>query len=1266
MFQHWPFRSVCFLRHLFPEWNRSAWSRPARTRSAKSLHRRRSQSHASATAESLEPRQLLTVVSLTEPEQLYLEMINRARANPQAEAIRYGIDLNNGIAGSTISTAAKPPLAPNQSLVNAARGHTQDMLTDGFFDHNNPNTGSTPSIRAAAAGYSPILNFAENVAWNGTSTPIDEVESVLLNFQNLFLSPGHRFNTLSTNVREVGVGNLYGEFRGFNAGMVTQKFGNRGGNNFITGVVFTDGVVIDDFFTVGEAVPGVTVTITGSGINVSEQTGTSGAYSIPVPNGTYTVTLSGSAISTQSISNVVVASANRKVDFEAADGAIPATLTMQINPGTFAENAGTNAATGTVTRTGNLSQPLTVSLSSNDTTEATVPTSVTIAANQASQTFSINAVDDNLADGTRTVVLTASATGLAAVTSTISVTDYETFSPTSPLGSIFEARPTFRWPATAGAVRYEVWVKNLTTGQAPVVRDTQITSTSFTSPKNLDAATYRFWVRPYNVDGVRGEWSTATDFTVNPGPRILAPPTSTIQDARPVFRWASVSGVVRYELWVNNLTTGKSSVIRDTQIQSTQYRASELLGSGNYRVWVRGFNAENQHGAWSERLDFTIGPSILGPSGPQDTVAPKITWTGVEGTVRYDLWANNLTTGERQVIREPLLTGTTFTPSSALPAGRYRIWVRSFSSQTQPGPWSETVEFTIAAAPVVTAPQGLIGSETPTITWSAVTGAVSYDVRVITSSNGQQLFLETGVTGTTFESPVKLSVGTHEVSVRSVNADGDVGPWSVASQFGLIGTPQILTPRGVLHRMARPEFTWTAVEGASRYELWVNNLTTGESQILRRTKLTANVFQTIDPLATAEYRVWVRAFTPSDVAGPWSPRVDFRVVAGPTILSPLGIIDDSTPTFRWMPVENAVSYQLWVNNVTTGEAKVIDQRTIYATSYTNPQALSPGAYRAWTRGTDAQGIKGVWSEAAEFIVSANATPSSGIGGGSTTASGVLSFTEPDTNAGGGATTLRWTAMNGAVRYELEIATTSQLIQEPALTTSSFTLPDNLDNGDYRARVRAISADGTSTDWSSVVEFLVVAEDVGSSLSATQLLSPVGSTFSNRPKFTWKALEGITQYELSITSLASNVQQSLEFSISGTPEFTVPLAFPFGQYTAKLRPIDGSGTQGPWSDEVTFQVVGIPQVTSLSDSTTDRTPIISWTPIPEAREYEILFRGLSGQGIEISERNLTASSITPSNPLPLGTYSIAVRAYSESGESSPWSETIIFTILPEAL
>ena len=82
-------------------------------------------------------------------------------------------------------------------------------------------------------------------------------------------------------------------------------------------------------------------------------------------------------------------------------------LTVSINSNVIAENVGNNATTGTVTRDVVTNTPLVVNLTSSDTTEATVPQSVTIDAGQASATFSINAVDDAIVDGTQPVTITA-------------------------------------------------------------------------------------------------------------------------------------------------------------------------------------------------------------------------------------------------------------------------------------------------------------------------------------------------------------------------------------------------------------------------------------------------------------------------------------------------------------------------------------------------------------------------------------------------------------------------------------------------------------------------------------------------------------------------------------------------------------------------------------------------------------------------------------------------------------------------------------------
>lgn len=75
-----------------------------------------------------------------------------------------------------------------------------------------------------------------------------------------------------------------------------------------------------------------------------------------------------------------------------------------------------------------ISDPLTVSLSSSDPSEATTPATVTFLPGQASLSFPISAQDDSLLDGTQTVTITATATGFASDSDTLNVTDHETLS----------------------------------------------------------------------------------------------------------------------------------------------------------------------------------------------------------------------------------------------------------------------------------------------------------------------------------------------------------------------------------------------------------------------------------------------------------------------------------------------------------------------------------------------------------------------------------------------------------------------------------------------------------------------------------------------------------------------------------------------------------------------------------------------------------------------------------------------------------------------
>lgn len=223
-------------------------------------------------------------VSASLLEQLSLERINRARLRPGEEASSNGIAVDEGVPGQ-LNTTAKPAVALNAALNTAARGHSRDMLNRNFFEHSNPD-GETPFDRMTDAGYT-FVRAGENLAWKGTTAPLNEAQFVEDEHLQLFVDAGiagrgHRVTMLNENYREVGIGIVRGTFNqggtNFDSIMQTQDYGTTAANStFVLGVVYNDanGNGRYDF---GEGVSGSTVTLDG----VGKSTNAAGGYEFEV------------------------------------------------------------------------------------------------------------------------------------------------------------------------------------------------------------------------------------------------------------------------------------------------------------------------------------------------------------------------------------------------------------------------------------------------------------------------------------------------------------------------------------------------------------------------------------------------------------------------------------------------------------------------------------------------------------------------------------------------------------------------------------------------------------------------------------------------------------------------------------------------------------------------------------------------------------------------------------------------------------------------
>ena len=546
----------------------------------------------------------------------------------------------------------------------------------------------------------------------------------------------------------------------------------------------------------------------------------------------------------------------------------------------------------------------------------------------------------------------------------------------TPRPETTDTTPTFAWNAVAAAVRYELWVDNRSTGQSQVIIKTDLASPFFTPGTPLPLGNYTAWWRPVLAENQLGPWSAGRNFTVTGflTPVLHSPPAET-SDTTPTIAWQADPQALRFELWVDNVSTGQSKVIHRTDLTSSIFTPASALPLGQYRVWVRAFTASDQASAWSLAHNFRIAlvptPTLTAPAATILETQPLLAWTAVAEANRYELWVDNVTTGQSKVIFQTHLAAPSFTPGARLPAGTYRAWVRAAGAGSTASDWSVARDFTVQppAAPVLSAPARVTTSNTPTFGWNAVAGAVKYELWVDNITTGEsKVIYQTGLAATSFTAASALPPGTYTAWVRALNNANSAAPWSQAYSFQIVTLTFSAPPTETVSR--RPTLVWNAVADATRYELWVDNVGTGQSQVIFRTDLAATSFAPASDLPLGQYRAWVRSVSAAGQASPWSPAYDFRIVAmlTPTVYTPTGPTFTTRPVFTWSAIPQATRYDLWVNNVSTGQNEVIRKPDLTGSSFTPATALGAGTYRFWVRALDAVGASSDWSQPLTFTI----------------------------------------------------------------------------------------------------------------------------------------------------------------------------------------------------------------------------------------------------------------------------------------------------------
>lgn len=525
------------------------------------------------------------------------------------------------------------------------------------------------------------------------------------------------------------------------------------------------------------------------------------------------------------------------------------------------------------------------------------------------------------------------------------------------------------WPALPAAVSYDLWV-GLIGDEAnnPVINQTT-TLSSYSAAANsvsLKFGRYRMWVRANYSDGETSEWAINT-FTVDRQTTILQTPPFDGVQTRPTFEWESLTDAVAYRLFVSNTTTGEAGVV-DEIVTGTSYRPANALGFGRYRIWVRPVFVGNYQSTWSEPSDYSIGPVPIGPVGAVPGEQQLFTWSATPGAATYQLFVSG---PGGILVNESGISGASFTPSYNFQNKDFRWWVRGITSDGTLGAWSSAATFSTGGRTRIDAPE--YNSIGPSFSWPAVPGAESYEIYIGKFSQPGAIYRVAGILDNSLPT-LPLQPDSYAAWIRTTLADG-THVWGAATGFA-VEEPVYQTNTTAIASVSGfgPEVTleWAPRTGADSYDVYIRNndpnpaAAAPTAGVISIGEVQGTTIE-ISDVPAGDWSWWVRPRTANIGAGEWSVPREFNTTGRVTEVE-VDLSETRVPLFTWRPVSASTRYFLQVDNLTTGETKIIREDSLTEPVFSGISSLTVGNYRAWARAIGADGTVGPWSRQYDFTV----------------------------------------------------------------------------------------------------------------------------------------------------------------------------------------------------------------------------------------------------------------------------------------------------------
>ena len=304
-------------------------------------------------------------------------------------------------------------------------------------------------------------------------------------------------------------------------------------------------------------------------------------------------------------------------------------------------------------------------------------------------------------------------------------------------------------------------------------------------------------------------------------PAMLAGPDSVTITARGTgtltASWTAVPDTYNYYIKTSNSGDDWKTFTAETLTSDTSVTLSNRNDNLNYTVLVQA-SAELGYTTWTE--SYPAGTSTSPAIAPASVTLSRsgttltATWPAVVGAASYNV-EYSADSGGTWTSGATAHTTTTWTNSNITASANYTVRVQS-KNTTGTSDWTESDENTPGPPAPASVTLGTRSGTTLNVSWSAATGATSYNVQS-SSDSGVSWIPSTNVTGTTTALTIDATKD-YFVRVQSVNSAGNSG-WTTAAISRAIPLPPAPANLTATRAKGSITITWDAASGAASYDI---------------------------------------------------------------------------------------------------------------------------------------------------------------------------------------------------------------------------------------------------------------------------------------------------------------------------------------------------------------------------------------------------------------------------------------------------------------